>query len=463
MIFCKRKENDWRLWSVILYLINHNKYSSLHLLFWLIIKFLIRVISTYLTVAFLSSANVKTLCLLLINQIIESFIGLRVKLTEKSFVLICVRGLHTLVYQRLLGTDWYRLKIADHEEMRRKINEACSSIQALLETIIEQSTVIYALINALFTIILLCSWKATLSLTLVYFLFFIFYVKKRSEELFKLRVKHNTMYDQLQDKYNRVIGRTLDYVLHRERDKLIYTSSSIQVMIESLYYISEYVANKLSFIEEILGKICTLIIISILLNSVNNPFVVIPIYHYLSSLINQIDSIIDITIRCTRLIKDYDLLEPLLNQYEPRLETKQFNIINSFTIENLYFISKQTKVKRKPFILQLSQSITFQMGETILITGNSGAGKSTFYDIISGCISKQQYTTKILIDNYIQLPDAFHNIESLRTLVLQDTQMDFKCSIYTMITDIEDDDDHEQLNISKKRRRRTCLAFFTFS
>jgi len=95
-------------------------------------------------------------------------------------------------------------------------------------------------------------------------------------------------------------------------------------MIESLYYISEYVANKLSFIEEILGKICTLIIIRILLNNVNNPFVVIPIYHYLSSLINQIDNIIDITIRCTRLIKDYDLLEPLLNEYQPRLETKQF-------------------------------------------------------------------------------------------------------------------------------------------
>ena len=47
----------------------------------------------------------------------------------------------------------------------------------------------------------------------------------------------------------------------------------------------------------------------------------------------------------------------------------------------------------------------------------------------------------------MEMPDAFHNLESLRTLVLQDTQMDFKCSIFTMITDIEDD---EQSNFSKK-------------
>jgi len=231
MIFYKRKGNDWRLWSVILYLINSNKYSSLHLLFWLIIQFLIRGITTYLTVTFLSSANLKILCLLLINQSIESFVGLRIKLTEKSFILKCIRGLHTLVYKRLLGTDWYRLKLADHEEMRRKMNEACSSIHSLIEIIIEQSTIIYALINDLLTIILLCPWKATLTLTFIYFLFFIFYVRKRSKELFQLRVKHNTIYDELQIKYNRIIGRTLDYVLHRERDKLIETSSSIQVII----------------------------------------------------------------------------------------------------------------------------------------------------------------------------------------------------------------------------------------
>ena len=44
--------------------------------------------------------------------------------------------------------------------------------------------------------------------------------------------------------------------------------------------------------------------------------------------------------------------------------------------------------------------------------------KSTFYGIISGCRLNQRYTAKALIDHHIELPDAFHNIEFSRTVVL---------------------------------------------
>jgi ABC-type bacteriocin/lantibiotic exporter with double-glycine peptidase domain len=35
--------------------------------------------------------------------------------------------------------------------------------------------------------------------------------------------------------------------------------------------------------------------------------------------------------------------------------------------------------------------------------------------------------------------DVFHNLESSRTLVLQDAQMDYHSSVYTMITNLQDD------------------------
>ena len=459
MVFYQRKEDDWRLRSVIFYLVFTNTKSSFHLLFWLLIDLIIRGISTYLTVQFFSTADVKTLGLLLTSQIIESFVSLRVRLNEKSFVLECIRALHKLVHKRLLGTDWYYLKLADHEEMRRKINESCSSIQAFFELIIENFTSAYELINAILTIMFLCSWKITISLICIYALLYLFYVRKQSEKLLKLRTENNTLYDELQVKYDRVIGRTLDYVLHHEQEKLINQSSSIQVVLESLYFISEYLANQISFVEGISGKFSTLSIVSILITYSENPFIVVPVYHYLSSITNQLDTIIDLGIRCMRCIKDYDLLEPLLNQSKTRLKTKQFQMNQSFTIEKLFFTYKEAKIKRKQFKLELSHPITFQIGETILIHGNSGAGKSTFYDIISGCISNDQYQTNVLIDQSIQLPNAFHNIESLRTLVLQDTQMDFKCSIFTMITDIENED-FNQFNYSKKEQEEKRLWFF---
>ena len=123
-----------------------------------------------------------------------------------------------------------------------------------------------------------------------------------------------------------------------------------------------------------LGKICTLIIISVLLNNATNPLFIIPIYHYLSLLVTQLDNLINVTIRCIRLSKDYDLLLPMLNEYRPRLEAVQFNMEQSFSIERLYFNNEQAKSKRKRFVLELPEPITFHVGESVLLVGNSGAG-----------------------------------------------------------------------------------------
>jgi ABC-type transport system involved in cytochrome bd biosynthesis fused ATPase/permease subunit len=76
------------------------------------------------------------------------------------------------------------------------------------------------------------------------------------------------------------------------------------------------------------------------------------------------------------------------------------------------------------------------MGETILIKGKSGAGKSTFYDILNGSISKKDYSAQITIDNEER---TFHSIEKCRTMVLQDTSVDYRSSLYTIITDQDDD------------------------
>jgi len=383
MIFYHRKENDWRLGSILVDLFQINIHCSFSMIFWLIIDFVTHSTITYLTVGFLSSANIRILTLLLISKIVESFIKLRVVSTQKTFVLLCIRQLYTLVYRRLFGTDWHRLKLADHEEMRRKINEACTSIQSSIESIIENCNLVYGLVTSIITISLLCPWKATIGLILAYLTFFLIYVRQRSQELSALRAKNNTMYDELYEKSNRVMGRSLDYILHRERDKLISKNSSLQVAIESLYYTSEYVANRLLFSEELLGKACTFIIISILLSNTTNPFVVIPIYHYLSSLVVKLDALINLSTQFSRRIKDYDLLQPMLEEYKPRFEASQFNMEQYLTIHNLHFTYEEVKARRKRFTLELSEPITFQMGETILVTGNSGAGKFRFYSILN--------------------------------------------------------------------------------
>jgi ABC-type transport system involved in cytochrome bd biosynthesis fused ATPase/permease subunit len=50
------------------------------------------------------------------------------------------------------------------------------------------------------------------------------------------------------------------------------------------------------------------------------------------------------------------------------------------------------------------------------------------------------YSAKIQIDNEQKSTTNLHSIEKCRTMVLQDSHMDYRLSIYNMITDTEEDD-----------------------
>jgi ABC-type transport system involved in cytochrome bd biosynthesis fused ATPase/permease subunit len=53
------------------------------------------------------------------------------------------------------------------------------------------------------------------------------------------------------------------------------------------------------------------------------------------------------------------------------------------------------------------------------------------------------YSAKIRIDNE-QVSTALHSIEKCRTMVLQDSHMDYRSTIYSMITDIDEDEVKQQ-------------------
>ncbi|CAF1067418.1 unnamed protein product [Didymodactylos carnosus] len=163
---------------------------------------------------------------------------------------------------------------------------------------------------------------------------------------------------------------------------------------------------------------------------------IIPLYHYLSSLIDSIEEMVVFYIRCLRSIKDYDVVKPILKQYEERINAEQYVVNSELQIQDLQFKYKGT---RETFMLQLDGTLAFKHGEVILITGKSGAGKSTFCDILSGSIPMSSYECSVHVDGSKMISN-FHNVEYCRTMVLQDTDMDYRSTIYSMITDIDDDD-----------------------
>ncbi|CAF4427860.1 unnamed protein product, partial [Adineta steineri] len=156
-----------------------------------------------------------------------------------------------------------------------------------------------------------------------------------------------------------------------EKDKIVQITNELKVDIEKRWFELDYLYDYLSLKVDILGKLCTFITIIIYytLNGMNT--FIIPLYHYLSTLTGSIHELLIAYIGWLRMKKDYDLVKPILEEYDERINVEQIDLKYEFQIQDLSF---QYKGTRETFHLQLDGSLSFKKGEVILITGKSGSG-----------------------------------------------------------------------------------------
>jgi ABC-type multidrug transport system fused ATPase/permease subunit len=273
--------------------------------------------------------------------------------------------------QRILGTNWIRIKLSDQQEIRRKIEDATSSIQNLVEDFIDRLRDISKFIVTVITIFYICP-IATLLIGIVYLCFYRFYLNKQSTDLLNIKLKILEKYDKLHSKYSRANANMFEYVIHHEKNKIINITNELKIDIERQWFILDYLYDCLSFKEDLLGKSCTFITIVIYYTSNGNITFIIPLYHYLSTLSESIHTMLISYIRLLRLKKDYDIVQPLLEEYDERMNVIQIDLKYEFQIRELSF---QYEGTRETFHLQHHDSLVFKMGQSILITGKSGAGK----------------------------------------------------------------------------------------
>lgn len=374
-IFCSNS-SPWSLQIIIFNIILILK--PFKLIQWFILSVSSMTLTTYFNVLFFTNITIniteglKYLILLIIFENITSYCLLKQSLAKKIFVLDFLQHFQTKLNQRILSTDWIRIKLSDQEEIRRKIEEACSSIQYLVEELIDEIREISKFIMTVITIVYICPAAAIL-LAVVYISFYKLYLNKKSNELLDVKLKIIEKHDKLCSKYSRSNANMFEYVIHHEKDKIINITNELKVDMERQWFLLDYLYQKLSFQEDILGKSCTFltIIMYFYLNGTN--IFIIPLYHHLSNLTETIHSILVSYIRWLRLKKDYDLVKPILEEYDERISVDQINLNSELHIQDLSF---QYEGKREAFHLQCYDSLTFKMGQVILVTGRSGAGKT---------------------------------------------------------------------------------------
>jgi len=181
-------------------------------------------LTTYLNVSFFAtiSTNVNQgliyLFLLIIFDNITSYCSLKQCLAKRTFVLDFLKHFQTKLNQRILSTHWIKIKLSDQVEIRRKIEEASSSVQLLIEELIDQLREITKLIMTIITIFYICP-IATILIGIIYICFYRLYLNKQSADLLDVKLKMIEKHDKLYSKYSRANANVFEYVIHHGKDK----------------------------------------------------------------------------------------------------------------------------------------------------------------------------------------------------------------------------------------------------
>ena len=374
-----QKRSEWFLYKMTLKIILQLK--PFNFIQWFLLSVISMTLTTYFNVLFFSTITInvdlglKYLLLLFLFENINSFCSLRENVAKNTFVLDFLQEFQTKLNQRILSADWLKIKLSDQLDIQRKIDDAVNAVGNLLEQFLSQLKEISKFCITITTIFSICP-IATVSIGILYFFVYQYYFNEKNAHLVDMKVKMIKQHGKSYSKYARINNNLFDYIIHHEKDQIIKIKNEIKIDLRRDWFSLDYLYDYLSFEKDLLGKFCTLITLMIhyTFNGMNTS--IIPLYHYLSKFTNTIHKILRSHTRWIKTKKDYDLIQPILEEYEQRIHAEQIDLKDQFHIEDLSFDYQGT---REGFHLQHRGLLTFKMGETILITGKSGAGNDQHF------------------------------------------------------------------------------------
>ncbi len=206
---------------------NSSEWSLFHIMFeiimilrpfnfiqWFMLSVISMTLTTYFNVSFFSTITIdvdqglKYLILLILFENITSYCLLKQSLAKNTFVLDFLKYFQTKLNQRILSTDWIKIKLSDQVEIQRKIDDASNSVGYLIEDLINQLKEISKFLMTIITIFYICP-IATILIVMVYLCFYQFYLKKENAHLLDLKIKIIEKNDKLYSKDSRVNSNML--------------------------------------------------------------------------------------------------------------------------------------------------------------------------------------------------------------------------------------------------------------
>jgi ABC-type multidrug transport system ATPase subunit len=390
---------------------------------------------------------------MILITVFTEYLNMKINYFKKSFVIDYISSFHDLIHYRIFGTYWDKIREWSQEKLRNKINRGTSSVQNLVSTGIYNLMNVPSIIGSCWIILNISPYSFLFALVFNVLFYYMYYRNANAKLVDRRKELHKTT-DEYYSKFWKISNNTLDHVIHNENDYMIGVMKDNKVGIEKLWLSLNYEYNKISFRQTGAENICiwlgTAIFIHNYITDVSNLYyndldiidinvdmlvMVIPLYTSLRNIVSQINRLIQYQADASRLLKDYEEIEQIMNDADPKIKVPQVSIVNSLTFSNLLFTNSSPG--RKDFTFKtddVSNTFSFTKGDAVLADGKSGAGKSTFFDILTGIIPTQKldYRSNVYVNGY-SMGQRFENIEDSRTMVLQDSSIDLSASCYDII------------------------------
>ncbi len=297
---------------------------------------------------------------------------------------------------------------------------------------------VFRIISAIIVLYNIDPTTIVISLT-INIAFFVFYEKENTKNIIKSRGIARNEIQNLIHRIRSRIGSLFEVIIHHEEGKYIEEINKTQLLLKKEEI---QVCNQESFKMTVSKCVNQLTIaLSVLtflwnLNSKEQIVMVLPLISAVRVFEISTKPILDFHRQYIRFMGDIVPFKKFVSEAEQRHKIVQFKgPIEIIEINYLRFVRKT--VGRDDFILQTSKPLIIKQKEIILVTGEIGQGKSTFFDIFTGIIRPDESSISV---NGQRLPcadfinHAFAKLETCRTLVLQDHKFDIEGSWYDIIT-----------------------------
>ena len=199
------------------------------------------------------------------------------------------------------------------------------------------------------------------------------------------------------------------------------------------------------------------------LNIIFNVILIVGLYFFVGNISSASDVIVYITfymllrgkfLQIVNLCRSYDevkieyeKIDKILFKLQKKDFIPQIKNFDKMTIKQLKYSYPQKDINQEPYTVQTINELCAKKGECIRLVGESGNGKSTFMDLLTGIIpsSECKICNVEFDDEFNQY--GFGSIEQIRQYVEQSESINWKACVFEIITNDKYVENHSNIDL----------------